>query len=115
MMNLQTPTGFAAVRKEGIIMKSNLATMQHPHADHLTHEEIQQNARKLCDEIAEQIEQEALSLRFRRRHAGFLRAYLVTNHIAFAVAYAHRLIHHGGGDVAIGHAMERVLANHYEI
>lgn len=66
-----------------------------------------------CDEVLAELSGQEEIRRFRRRHAGFLRAYLTTEHIHLAILYAHRLEHHGGTDGVIGHAIRKVLDAHY--
>lgn len=66
-----------------------------------------------CDEVLAELSGKEETRRFQRRHAGFLRAYLTTDHIHLAILYAHRLEHHGGTDGAIGHAIRKVLDAHY--
>ena len=66
-----------------------------------------------CDEVQAELSTQEELRRFKRRHAGFLRAYLTTENIHLAILYAHRLEHHGGTDGALGHAIRKVLERHF--
>ena len=70
-------------------------------------------AYQACDAIAEKLPSREVVLRFRRRHAGFVRGYFVTDNHQLGLLYSHRLIEEGGHDAVIGHAIKHILHAHF--
>lgn len=79
----------------------------------LTIEEKRELAHKACEDIASELPTRELVIRFRRRHAGFVRGHFVTDNHHLSLLYGHRLIEEGGNDAAIGHAIKRAVHAHF--
>lgn len=76
-------------------------------------EHRQAYAHKVCDQIAENLPSREVVLRFRRRHAGFVRGYFVTDSHHLGLLYSQRLMEEGGHDAVIGHAIHHAIHAHF--